>query len=80
MESEEIFDYIIEQMAAGTKEDGINCIIVNSEVEEIDIETQKKLDAGMEINIGTDKMVNKLKHAYVGWEVLKRVVKHWNIK
>jgi len=34
-------------MASGTKDEGINCIIVNSEVEEIDIGTKKNLDAMM---------------------------------
>lgn len=32
VESEAVLDSVIRQMALGTKEDGINCIIVNSEV------------------------------------------------
>jgi hypothetical protein len=62
-------------MARGTKNKGINCIIVNSEVEEIDLETNKKLDAQMKINLSTNNMMNKLNSIYVGWEILTKLVK-----
>ena len=75
VESEDIFESVITQMSLGTKNDGINCIIVNSEVEEIDIESNKKLDVMMEINIRTEDMINKLDRIYEGWEVLDRLVK-----
>jgi 2-polyprenyl-3-methyl-5-hydroxy-6-metoxy-1,4-benzoquinol methylase len=72
---EDIFEIVIRQMALGTKNDGINCIIVNSEVEEIDIESDKKLEAMMEINIKTVEMISKLNRIYEGWEVLNQLVK-----
>lgn len=75
IESEDILDNVIRQMALGTKNEGINCIIVNSEVEEMDIESNKKLDAMMEINIKTEDMKNKLNEKYEGWEVLNQLVK-----
>lgn len=75
VESEETFEKVINQMASGTKKDGINCIIVNSEVEEIDLVSNTKLDAMMEINIKTEAMMRKLTKAYEGWEVLKQLVK-----
>lgn len=75
VESEEILDHVLEQMMMGTSKNGINCIIVNSEVTEITMETNETLDAGMEVNIETGKMLNKLQHAYDGWEVLKQLVK-----
>ncbi|MDQ0343016.1 hypothetical protein J2S14_001830 [Lederbergia wuyishanensis] len=62
-------------MAEGTKDQGINCIIVNSEVEEIDLETNDYLTPLMEINISTEEMINKLNDAYKRWEVLKVLVK-----
>lgn len=73
--SEEIFNKVIKQMAAGTKDKGINCIIVNSEVEELDLENNQKLDALFEINISTAKMLKKLKENYFGWEKLFVCVK-----
>lgn len=73
--SEGAFNRVIENMAQGTKKNGINCIIVNSEVEEIDIEKNKKLDVMMEVNIKTDAMLHKLDMLYEGWEIRKRLVK-----
>ncbi|MCT1904607.1 class I SAM-dependent methyltransferase [Oceanobacillus sojae] len=73
--SEAVFNKVIESMAQGTKKNGINCIIVNSEVEEIDIEKNKKLDVMMEVNIKTEEMLHKLDRLYDGWEVRKRLVK-----
>ncbi|EJQ92398.1 cytochrome P450 [Bacillus cereus] len=46
-----------------------------SEVEEIDMDTNKKLDALMEINIPTEEIMNKLRQIYDGWEVLNIIVK-----
>ncbi|SDZ11608.1 Tellurite resistance protein TehB [Bacillus sp. 166amftsu] len=47
VQSEEVFGKVVQRMADGTKYNGINYIIVNSEVEEIDMDTNKKLDALM---------------------------------
>ncbi|WP_152655619.1 hypothetical protein [Oceanobacillus sp. CFH 90083] len=65
----------LENMAKGTKKNGINCIIVNSGVEEIAIAENGKLDVMMEVNIKTDEMLHKLNRLYAGWEVLKQLVK-----
>ncbi|PGX91482.1 SAM-dependent methyltransferase [Bacillus cereus] len=75
VQSEEVFGKVVQRMADGTKYNGINCIIVNSEIEEIDMDTNKKLDALMEINIPTEEMMNKLGQIYDGWEVLSIIVK-----
>lgn len=73
--SEEIFSKVIQQMAVGTKDKGINCIIVNSEVEEVDTANNEKLDALFEINMSTAKMMKKLKENYSGWEELNVIIK-----
>ena len=73
--SESIFDKVVNQMADGTKYSGINCLIVNSNVEEIDVETKEKLDALMEINLSTEVMMEKLSTIYKEWEVIKTEVK-----
>lgn len=75
VETEDIFENVIEQMALGTKTAGINCLIVNSEVEEFDLESNLKLDAMMEVNIKTETMINKLNRIYAGWELLNQLVK-----
>ncbi|RKL64691.1 SAM-dependent methyltransferase [Salipaludibacillus neizhouensis] len=75
VESEDVFENVIRKMALGTKKEGINCVIVNSEVEEIDIATKGNLDAMMEVNIKTEDMMNKLRNIYDGWEVVNQLVK-----
>ncbi|WP_010097487.1 class I SAM-dependent methyltransferase [Ornithinibacillus scapharcae] len=80
VESEDIFEDVVRKMASGTKNEGLNCIIVNSEVEEIDIDTNEKLDAMMEINIKTEDMLSKLKEIYFGWEVVNQLVKQLEYK
>lgn len=75
VESVEAFEKVTKQIAMGTKRGGINCIIVNSEVEEFDLETSEKLDAWIEVNMKTDEMMSKLCNIYAGWEVLKQLVK-----
>lgn len=73
--SEAVFDKVIERMVKATKQNGINCVILNSEMEEIHVETNEKLDALMELNLPTDYMLEKLSSYYVGWEVLNKTVK-----
>ncbi|WP_088104172.1 class I SAM-dependent methyltransferase [Halalkalibacter urbisdiaboli] len=73
--TEKIFDNVIQQMVEGTKSGGINCIIVNSEVIELDMETGKELDALIEINLPTEYMLTKLNRIYEGWDVKNQLVK-----
>jgi SAM-dependent methyltransferase len=74
--SEEVFENVLKQMATGTKMNGINCIIVNSNLQEILIETNEKLEALMEINLTTDDMLSRLKQVYYkDWDVLNQLIK-----
>lgn len=75
VESKDVFEHVVNQMILGTKNGGINCIIVNSEVEEIDLESNRKLDAMIEVNIKTKDMINKLNSMYEKWTLLKQLVK-----
>lgn len=76
LESVDVFDHVLNQMAAGTKKNGMNCIIVNSNVEEMLMKTNEKLEALTEINLTTDDMLNRLKQVYrKGWKILSQLVK-----
>jgi 2-polyprenyl-3-methyl-5-hydroxy-6-metoxy-1,4-benzoquinol methylase len=75
VKSEEVFEEVVRHMAAGTKNNGVNCLIVNSEVQEIDLETNEKLDVLMELNLSTEVMINKLSSVYKDWELVKTLVK-----
>ncbi|WP_343802483.1 class I SAM-dependent methyltransferase [Bacillus carboniphilus] len=73
--SEEVFERVLARMVEGTKDKGINCLIVNSEVAETEIKTGKRLEAMMEVNLSTENLLRKLKAYYKGWHVLKELVK-----
>jgi hypothetical protein len=63
-------------MAAGTSSKGINCIIINSNVQEIDLMTKKEIDPMFEVNIPTDDMLELLERQYDGWKVETKTVKN----
>ena len=75
VQSETIFEEVVLQMAEGTRSNGINCIIVNSEVEEVNIETNEKLDALIEVNLSTKEIMRKLNGIYIDWEIINLLVK-----
>ncbi|WEG11702.1 class I SAM-dependent methyltransferase [Pullulanibacillus sp. KACC 23026] len=76
LDSEETFEKVVQQMAKGTKVNGINCIIVNSNLTETLLESNEKLEALMEINLTTEEMLTKLHDLYGdGWEVINELVK-----
>ena len=75
VQSKEIFEMVVRRMVEGTKDNGINCITVNTEVEEIEMQSGEKLEAFMEVNVSTDEMLNKMENIYFGWNVLKTTIK-----
>lgn len=72
--SELILEKVLNGMISGTKNGGINGIIVNSEMEEIDYVTGEQLDVLMEINLPTEEMLKKLRQLYKGWSITKEIV------
>jgi 2-polyprenyl-3-methyl-5-hydroxy-6-metoxy-1,4-benzoquinol methylase len=69
VESEHKFIEVLERMARGTRDNGINCIIMNTNIEEIDIETGTQLIPLMELNMTTNHAEQLLASAYQGWEI-----------
>ncbi|GIO25549.1 class I SAM-dependent methyltransferase [Ornithinibacillus bavariensis] len=80
VETELALHTVLKDMAAGTKSGGINCIIINSDLEEIDVETSEKLDVRVEVNLSTEQMNHILENNYKGWTVLKSLVKQLEYK
>lgn len=73
--TEETFIQVLQSMEAATKSKGVNCLIVNSNVEEIDIETRQKKEVLLEINLPTDEMMNILQKVYRNWKTIHLAVK-----
>ncbi|EJR63816.1 hypothetical protein IK3_02903 [Bacillus toyonensis] len=62
-------------MKKGTKNGGINCLIINSNIQEIDLKTNEELEALIEINLPTEEMIRLLKSIYKGWKEIKLEIK-----
>lgn len=74
--SEQILKKKLREMTVGTKPNGINCIIINSNVKEILTESNKEIAPMFEVNICTDSMFELLDQQYDGWNIQVRNVKH----
>ncbi|KAB2441426.1 class I SAM-dependent methyltransferase [Bacillus luti] len=75
VKSEEDLTNVLHSMKKGTKTDGINCLIINSNIQEIDLHTNEELDALIEINLSTDDMIHLLKSIYKEWQEIKIEIK-----
>ncbi|EEL00551.1 hypothetical protein bcere0013_23470 [Bacillus cereus BDRD-ST26] len=61
VQSEEDLKKVLHSMKEGTKSGGMNCLIINSNIQEIDLHTNEELDALIEINLPTEDMIYLLK-------------------
>ncbi|SIQ55532.1 Methyltransferase domain-containing protein [Bacillus cereus] len=75
VQSEEDLKNVLHSMKKGTKTVGINCFIINSNIQEIDLHKNEKLDALIEINLPTEDMLHLLKSIYKEWQEIKVEIK-----
>lgn len=75
VKSEENFKNVLHSMKKGTKNSGINCLIINSNIQEIDLKTNEELEALIEINLPTEEIIRLLKSIYKGWKEVKVEIK-----
>ncbi|MCB4335129.1 MULTISPECIES: class I SAM-dependent methyltransferase [Bacillus cereus group] len=75
VKSEEDFKNVLHSMKKGTKNGGINCLIINSNIQEIDLKTNEALEALIEINLPTEEIIRLLKSIYKGWKEVKVEIK-----
>ncbi|MGE7612901.1 class I SAM-dependent methyltransferase [Paenibacillus sp. NPDC101420] len=73
--SEKALESKLNEMIIGTKRNGINCIIIGSNIQEVHLENGQELDPMFEVNIPTERMIDLLVQQYTGWEVKQRFVK-----
>lgn len=72
--SENAFINKLYEICNGIKENGVVCLIVNSEVSETDKQSGKPLEPQFEVNLKTDKLVSLFQYVFNGWQVLKTTV------
>ncbi|SFL35885.1 Methyltransferase domain-containing protein [Paenibacillus sp. 1_12] len=61
---------VLDSMVQGTKSGGINCIIMNTNIEEFDAKTLKPREALFEVNLDMEKALKLLRKHYEGWKEL----------
>lgn len=73
--SKQALEQKLNEMAAGTRKNGINCIIIGSNIQETVVDTGEALDPMFEVNLTTEAMLQLLDRHYEGWEIQARLVK-----
>lgn len=76
VDSEETFLQKLQEIAAGIKPDGIVCLIVNSNVTEVDKDTGIPMDPQFEVNVPTSRMQHILECVFAGWNMVKQTIVH----
>lgn len=75
IESKESFVKKLEEIREGIKEQGVVCLVVNSEVIERNKETGEALFPQFEVNLPTEELQGILQNTFAGWEILKSTVR-----
>lgn len=71
IDSTESFIQKLIDIRDGIRNNGIVCLVINSEVQEFNKKTMQKLDAQFEVNLPTEEMQKILQDIFVDWEILK---------
>ncbi|MCR5342441.1 MAG: class I SAM-dependent methyltransferase [Butyrivibrio sp.] len=74
IDSEEHFFEKLLEIKNGIRDDGIVCLVINSDVTEIDSATNEELMPNFEVNLQTDVILDFLDEEFLEWEVIKRSV------
>ncbi len=78
IDSKESFLRKLIEIREGIKEKGVVCLVINSEVEEKNMETGVPLPPQFEVNLPTEELQALLKSSFHGWEILKTTVREQN--
>lgn len=70
-ENKQVFIDKLVEIRDGVKDNGIVCLVINSQISERNKETGDKLFPQFEVNLQTDEMLSILKSVYCGWEEIK---------
>ncbi|REE66635.1 methyltransferase family protein [Paenibacillus taihuensis] len=64
------FETVVKRMIAGTKENGIHCLLLSTEVSEQDHLTGETWPGRIELNLATEEAIQLLSELYQEWDVL----------
>ncbi|MCR8845873.1 class I SAM-dependent methyltransferase [Paenibacillus sp. SC116] len=69
MSSEEAFRTVVGRMIEGTRAGGMNCILLSTEIMEVDQATGASLAGVIELNLRTDEAFGILQELYEDWDI-----------
>ncbi len=64
----------LHEIAHGIKKNGIVCLVINSDITEVDAETGASLEPNFEVNLKSDQIMTYLDGIFEGWTVVKKTV------
>lgn len=76
LSSEECLQDKLAEIARGVKPGGIFCLIMGTNIKELDEMSGEELDPLFELNLSQDKALRLLHAVFVGWETLKQQESH----
>ena len=74
IDTEESFLKKLYEIKNGLRENGIVCLVINSNVKEINLNTKEIVDAQFEVNLSTEKVQEYLNKVFKGWNLLKNSI------
>lgn len=74
IDTQESFLRKLIEIKEGLRKNGIVCLVINSNVEEMNLETREVIEAQFEINLTTEKIQSLLAKVFCGCEILKTSV------
>jgi 2-polyprenyl-3-methyl-5-hydroxy-6-metoxy-1,4-benzoquinol methylase len=74
LRSEYVLEQKLNEMVLGTKNNGVNCIIISSNIREVVMDTNQQLGPMFEVNLSTETMLRLLDACYEGWEIQRKSV------
>ena len=74
IDTEENFLKKLNEIKNGLRDNGIACLVINSNVREMNLNTKEIIDAQFEVNLSTEKVQEYLNKVFNGWNLLKTFV------
>ena len=72
IDSERHFTDKLSEISQGIRDGGIVCLVINSEVTEIDSATEKALEPNYEVNLKSEQILKYLDEIFGGWTIIKK--------
>lgn len=74
IDTEDSFLIKLNEIKNGLRKNGIACLVINSNVREMNLHTKEMIDAQFEVNLSTEKLQEYLMNVFNGWDLLKTSV------